>query len=268
MGKYLVIGSSGFLGQQVSQLLGGDLCLTHFRTPKLPNSLKYDFFEDDLPVELDESTMIIFTASVHMNQPQEKVRAGMNTLLDRVDTHRFIFISSDAVFDGEQGNYSEEDVPNPITVYGRNLRISEQLVQARCASYCIIRPSYIYGFVNGELDRRLSNTRDVLLAGGSFFGYDDMFKSPLSYLEVADSVTKVALSNYTGILHVAGERMSSYEFQRQAMNALGVDTSGLLRQSMPNQPGYLHDTSLDITKWQNMMNVHPIPISRGLADAN
>ena len=266
MSQTVVLGSNGFLGQSISQLLTGKRILTHRRTPKFPDSLRYDFFADEaLPITLDEPSTIIFTAGAHMNQPTPKVAAAMTRLLERVAGYRFVYISSDALFDGTQGNYTEDDTPNPVAEYGHNLLTCERTVQAMCADYCIIRPSYIYGFVNGELDRRLAQTRDTLLSGEGFTAFVDMFKSPLSYQEEALAVVQLAASNFVGTIHVAGPRMSAYEFRLRAMQALGVDCTHLRPESMPDNREIMRDTSLDSTKWQALLNASPISIEEGLA---
>ncbi len=265
--QFLVIGASGYLGQQVTQMLPGTVTPTYCRAPKFPNSVAYDFYADDaLPHTLTDDTTIIFTAAVEMNQPRAKLAAAMMRFLDQVSHHHLIYISSDAIFNGEQGNYTEDAEPTPVNDYGRNLVLCEQLVQEQCANYCIIRPSYIYGFVNNQLDARLSRTRDTLLRGETYTAYDDYFKCPLAVQEVADAVVCLATADYVGIMHVAGARMSAYTFQQQAMAALDIDTTNLRPESMPEQPGLMRDTSLDSSRWWQLKNAQPLPVAAVLAN--
>ena len=72
---------------------------------------------------------------------------------------RVLYVSSDGVFDGKKGKYAESDIPSPVTLYGRNLHYLEELVQSFCTNYCIIRPSYLYGYSLSQLDQRLSLIR-------------------------------------------------------------------------------------------------------------
>ena len=176
----------------------------------------------------------------------------MQRLLAHLKQHRFVYLSSDGIFDGARGNYFENETPHPKTQYGRNLLACETLICETLHDYCIIRPSYIYGFVNGKLDGRLDSVRKRLLSNEEVVGFHDMYKSPLGVGQLARAVVDLAVSDFTGTLHVAGERMSVYDFYQQAMTALGVDTTSLVAKAMPPDPQLLKDTSLDVSKWTEL----------------
>ena len=59
---------------------------------------------------------------------------------------KFIFFSSDYIFDGKEGPYLEEDNPNPINVYGRQKLASEELMRESLKDYLIIRTTVVYGW--------------------------------------------------------------------------------------------------------------------------
>lgn len=267
--QILVIGSSGYLGQRVAQLVGGQATLTHRTTAKFPNSLPFDFYNDaQLPLDIvdaeQDQLTVIFTAAVEMNQPPDKLEAGMKQLLGQVRASRFVYISSDAIFDGEKGNYSEDDPPSPANPYGHNLVLCEALVTELVPNSCIVRPSYIYGFNNGQLDARLARTRDTLSKGESYTAYDDYYKCPLSVHEVAEAVVYLAEAGYRGPIHVAGARMSSYEFHRSAMEALGIDIARIYAEPMPETPGLMRDTSLNSSRWWRIRQSQPLTIAEAL----
>ena len=54
---------------------------------------------------------------------------------------RFIYISTDYVFDGNKGNYSENDKPNPRSTYGKSKLSAENIVKT-LNNYLIIRTSF------------------------------------------------------------------------------------------------------------------------------
>ena len=63
---------------------------------------------------------------------------------------RLIQISTDFVFDGRQGNYSELDVPNPLNVYAKS-KLEGEVQAKKSVSYSIIRPSVVYGWTPVEM---------------------------------------------------------------------------------------------------------------------
>ena len=176
-----------------------------------------------------------------------------------------MYLSSDAVFSGEKGRYTERDSPNPITSYGRNLLHFETRIAETCEDYCVVRPSYIYGFSDG-LDARLARTRAALQKGEQFTSFSDMFKSPLGVKQVAEAVVDFSASDFTGVVHVAGERMSVFDFYYRAMKTLGVSADSLKREAMPKDAGLTPDTSLATSLWQRLTGMTPLSIEETLAE--
>ncbi|GHO89679.1 sugar nucleotide-binding protein [Dictyobacter formicarum] len=177
---------------------------------------------------------------------------------------RVVYISSDGIFDGQQGNYSEQDIPSPITLYGRNLYYFEEAIQSLCPDYCIIRPSYLYGYSLSQLDARLSQARARLLAGERLEFFIDMWKSPMEVNQVAEAITLLTCSSYTGIVHVAGPAMSIYDFYRQAMACLKVPYQSLVPITMPADCTYPKNTSLDTRLMKKLTTIQPLSIDRAL----
>ena len=176
-----------------------------------------------------------------------------------------IDLSSDGVFDGQQGNYAESDIPTPITPYGKNLQYFEETVQNLCSDYCIIRPSYLYGYSLSQLDHRLSHARCQLLAGEQLTYFTDMIKSPMEVNQVARAITLLACSTYVGIVHVAGEAMSVYDFHREAMSSLSVPSERLCPVKMPTDLLHPRNTSLNIDLMKKLTKVEPLPVHMALA---
>jgi dTDP-4-dehydrorhamnose reductase len=178
---------------------------------------------------------------------------------------RVLYISSDGIFDGRKGYYVESDIPTPSTLYGRNLKYFEEAVQALCTNYCIVRPSYLYGYSCSQLDRRLSQIRDRLLAGEQLSYFTDMIKSPMEVNQIAQAITWLACSDYIGIMHVAGEAMSVYDFYQEAMRSLGITYPGLLPAHMPTDFPHPRDTSLDISLMKKLMGIVPLSVQEALS---
>lgn len=267
--RYLVIGGSGYLGRQIVDCLPplALITQTHFSKPSSAESIQFNFFEDNIAdlMNLEQIDVIIFASAIEMNQPLELVSDRMGMLAEQCKSKRVVYLSSDGIFDGKTGFYTEEDAPSPITVYGQNLKCCEEIIAQVCSDNVIIRPSYIYGFSCGALDSRLANTKAKLEAGEQVEFFNDMYKSPLSVQQVAKAVISLAQSDYTGTIHVAGERLSVFEFQFRAMNSLNIDTENMKGVSMPKEKGFLKDTSLDASMWHKKFNVLPKSIEKSLA---
>lgn len=265
----LVIGSSGFLGRVLTDRLRQQQTVipTHYESPIFPGSLPFDLFSSDpdtLFGKFDIGTVIVCAA--FEDEEVDAVKAAAQRLLGYCREKRVVYLSSDGIFSGEQGNYSETDLPRPTTHYGRNLATCEALVRASCPDHLIVRPSYIYGFSHGRLDSRLAPTRSALEAGETVTLYRDMYKSPLGVAQVAEAVASLSMGTLRGTLHVAGARLSVFAFQLQAMRALGQDTRRLLSNSVLEGSKVLRDTSLDALRWQTLSGTQPLSVAQVLVD--
>ncbi len=251
----LVIGSSGYLGRQITSLLGTqrNVIKTHYKNRFHQDSIPYDFFNDNIGSLLDKHKVdVVILACTIETCSLDRLRTSMEKFAITCKKQRVIYVSSDGIYDGRKGLYSEKDSPNSQTLYGKNLAVCEKIIARHCNNYCIVRPSYLYGFSNGTLDARLTKTRDLLHSGTEVILYNDMYKSPIGVQQIAQSVIDFTGNTYTGLIHVAGQRLSVYEFHRQAMFALKVDTINLKSCQMPTDKGFSRDSSLNTSLWQRL----------------
>lgn len=162
---------------------------------------------------------------------------------------KFIYTSSDSVFDGKTGNYSESDQPSPLNSYAAGKVRSEALVADSNPNAMIVR-SYFYG-------HSPSGTRSLLewvlvraQAGKEVPGFTDSYFSPISVHEFAMAIDASIDSDHSGLLHLgSSDRMSKYEFARLVMEAHNCDMS-LLKPITVNDAGLKadrpRDTSLNV----------------------
>jgi dTDP-4-dehydrorhamnose reductase len=258
-----IIGA-GFLGGEILTQLtgsGAEVFVTHNQNPKYYNSIKFDFFTDDISEILKNHkvAVVFLSAKIEFIEDKKLLEKAMRRFIAGCEEKRLVYFSSDGIFSGERGMYSEKNIPTPVTLYGRNLELCENLIKKLTKNYCIIRPSYIYGFSGKQLDSRLWKASEALKNGESVERFSDMYKSPLSVKEVAQASIKLAQSNYQGVVHVAGKRLSVYEFHKQALEALGVPTDNLIPTKMPiKKPiDFLADTSLDYTLMTKLTGIEP-----------
>jgi dTDP-4-dehydrorhamnose reductase len=155
---------------------------------------------------------------------------------------KMIFISSDNVFDGKNGFYSEQDAPNPINYYGRTKAMGE-LLTMESEDFVIVRASIILGnHPQGFLQSIINQIRQGNVAAAT-----DMHSSPIIAQELADAILMLAKKNYMGIYHAGCEgKISRYEFVKQFAD------SSLVKAVTAKELGFIAprplDTSFDTIK--------------------
>ncbi|PIQ86990.1 MAG: hypothetical protein COV74_02270 [Candidatus Omnitrophica bacterium CG11_big_fil_rev_8_21_14_0_20_45_26] len=129
---------------------------------------------------------------------------------------KFVFMSTDHVFDGTAGRYHELSPPKPKHVFGRTKREAEKMVSSSALPHLIIRP----GLVLGDSLQGTIGPQDFLLSrlkkGKPTTLFTDEWRTPIPAAVLAEKVLELALSKATGIFHVAGSRVQNrYEIGRQ-----------------------------------------------------
>jgi len=137
----------------------------------------------------------------------------------------FVYISTDSVFDGKRGNYSETDQPLPLSVYAKSKLKGEQKVLERHSSPLIVRVT-IYGW-NAQPKKSFAEcVLDEISAGKQLGGFDDAYFCPMLADDLAEVLLTMLERGLSGLYHVVGsERISKYAFaKRVAMTFhLGMD---------------------------------------------
>ncbi|WP_417508021.1 SDR family oxidoreductase [Microbacterium sp.] len=136
---------------------------------------------------------------------------------------RFIFISTDAVFDGERGEYAEGDPTNPTTEYGRSKVEAEQRVLAANPDAVVARVNF-YGWSPSGTRSLAEYFINALSRGGGAGGFTDVTVSTTYVKHLIAALQQLATTDESGIFHVvAGIGASKYEFGREVARAFGFD---------------------------------------------
>jgi dTDP-4-dehydrorhamnose reductase len=266
-----VVGASGYVGLAVATRLaadGGSVVGAYNTTASLGARFHYDFWSDD-PDQLGNADGVIFSSTVERDDRSlDEFERRVDKLTDACSECRFVYLSSDAVFDGQSGEYAEDAPTNPETQYGRRTARFETLVKEACSDYCIVRPSYVYGYSRGVLDQRLARTFQALRSGKQLTYFDDYFKSPIEVNQLAEIVRRVYVSGFSRTLHAGGPRMSVYQFHRRAAGAFGALTGQIEATEMPSQSTLPPDTSLDSSLLNQEFELQPGAIVDSLTCAS
>jgi dTDP-4-dehydrorhamnose reductase len=238
----VVTGGSGLLGATVvlqARSLGREVVgLYHGHALQIPgvgmrqvNLIDFAATRE-LLLELRPRTIIHCAAATNLDwceahpEEAEKLNVDASSLLAEIARDlnaQFVYISTDAVFDGKRGNYSETDEPCPLSVYARTKLSGEHAVLERHGSTLIVRIN-IYGWnVQQKLSlgewflKQLQEEKEVP-------GFTDVTFCPTLVNDLAEVLLRMLDRGLSGLYHVAGsERISKYEFGRCVAKTFGLD---------------------------------------------
>lgn len=132
-----------------------------------------------------------------------------------------IFISTEMVFDGKKGFYSELDKPNPILIYGKQKLEVEEYIQKNFTDYIIIRLSKIYSELNNDNSILNKFYSDITSNRVTRYAIDQHFTPTLQHdFELAVSI--LIDKNLSGIFHLSsGSRINRWNFFELFAQRLG-----------------------------------------------
>lgn len=134
-------------------------------------------------------------------------------LFSLLDSDKYIYISTDSVFDGKVGKYSEDSLVNPLSYYAETKFLGEEAVKNNAENYYILRTN-IYGF-NLPIKKSLFEWGYSELKNGNVInGFSNMFFNPMYVGQLAKIIQKIVESDIEyGIYNVASnEKISKYDF--------------------------------------------------------
>lgn len=136
---------------------------------------------------------------------------------------RLVYVSTDAVFDGSRGGYTEDDEPAPRSVYAKSKLRGERLTLSHYPTTLVVRVN-IYGW-NTQLKQSLAEWMlDQLHTKKHLNGFVDVYFCPMLANDLAEILLAMLDRGLSGVYHVVGpERISKYEFGRQVAVTFGFD---------------------------------------------
>lgn len=174
------------------------------------------------PCEDDRALAFAVNAEGTLHVARAAVRAGA----------RLVYISTDAVFDGETGRYREEDLPNPINAYALTKLLGEAHARA-VPRHLVVRTSFVpsegYPYPRAFVDQWTSR----LLA-------------PQAAAEIALAVEL----GVEGLLHIGGPRRRQIDVAREVSPDVGEMSRAETKLPLP------FDMSLDCSRWAGIQAQH------------
>jgi dTDP-4-dehydrorhamnose reductase len=181
-----------------------------------------------------------------------------------------LHFSTDFVFDGKKGKYSEDDITNPISYYGFTKAEAEKKIMASLVPFAIIRTCLVYG-KNPHTSRSniVDWVKNNLEKGNAIRVVNDQFRTPTLVDDLARATWAIALQKHTGIWHISGnEYLTPYQMAIQTANFFGLDASLI---SATNATEFIEiakrplKTGFTIAKAQEILGFMPHTFAEGLA---
>ncbi len=250
--KVLITGSSGMLGVDLVHRLQGayDVVCTDIAAGDNPYCDVKNFIKCDITDAVSAVNMIKTArpdAIIHTAawtdvdgceaEPQRAMKinaeGARNIALGAKEANALVFyISSDFVFDGEKTSpYKEDDIPNPINVYGASKFNGELFIRKTLDRYFIVRTSWLFGrygrnFVDIILDKveKKEELRIVI----------DQFGSPTYTVDLSAAIDKIMFaglrqSSMGGIFHFSNNGSCSwYKYAEQIVRLANKTVSGII----------------------------------------
>ncbi len=265
--KILLTGGTGLLGSEI--LRAGSSQFEIYAPPHgtvgNAESAEIDLLE---PVSLDRAfnrfrpDVVIHTAAETNvdrceREPERAHRVNVAStealarLCGRANS-KMVFVSTDYVFDGSRGLYSETDKPGPVNNYGVTKLQAERRVAESLLKHLIVRPSVIFGW-GGKKENFLRWVLNRLNRGEPIEVPPDHFNSPTLAENLAANILRAVKDDLRGTLHLSGsERISRFDFAVRIARWFGMDSDLIKPLSMSEIKSWVakrpRDSSLSVGK--------------------
>ena len=247
--KILITGANGLLGQKLVGLLANqpdvDLIATARGANRLPTTEGYTY----LPMDITDRQQVLDV--ITQVRPDAVIHGAAMTDVDKCEVDKdgcwaqnvtavesivaacqavdafLCHVSTDFIFDGAAGPYSEEAEGNPISFYGWSKYAAEKVVQHAPVRWGIARTVLVYGIAH---DMSRSNiilwVKKSLEDGKTIKVVTDQFRSPTLAEDLAAGCALIAQKQATGIFNISGkEVLTPHEMAVQTADYFGLDKS-------------------------------------------
>lgn len=235
MKNILITGAAGKLGSSLLKCLPNAFTGTRAKFDITNAAMMHDFFEKNASID----TVVYCAALVSPSKVNEHIADAIQaniigTALLSIACYqrniRLVYISTDYVFSGEQGMYTENDAVLPQNKYAWSKLGGESSLQM-LDNYVIIR---------------LSFGPDVFPYNAAF---TDQFTSRESASVISEKIKNIVLSDFKGLIHVGAERKSVYDY------ALSLGAENIKKISIKDMSVKMpKDTSLNTNLYKSLFN--------------
>lgn len=142
---------------------------------------------------------------------------------------KLIHLSTDYIFNGENGPYSEEDSPDPVNFYGETKLESERIIKESGVDFLIIRTNVLYGFGKNVKSNFLLWLLEKLSQNEKIKIVTDQFNNPTLADNLSLCILEMVKKNISEIYHIAGsEYLSRYDFAIKVADKFNFGKNNIL----------------------------------------
>ncbi|TGL10746.1 SDR family oxidoreductase [Leptospira meyeri] len=175
---------------------------------------------------------------------------------------KFVYLSTDYVFDGKRGNYKEGDLPIPSSEYGKMKLESEKIIETSGIDHIIIRSGALYG-KNGKFYQWAVSS---LKEGVEIEALTDSYFTPTLLDDLYEVTLKLLSIHFNGIVHIVGKnKVSRFQMISKIAESLGISNPKLKPISIAESGlFFLPDLSLCPDKLNQELNIYTHSLEEGL----
>ncbi len=183
---------------------------------------------------------------------------------------KMIHCSTDTVFDGIKGYYTEDDMPGPVNFYADTKVRSEQIVLTASTGNVVARLALVMGLRIAEkgnsflsdLIAKLKNNEQARFA-------ENEVRTPIDVITAGAALAELAANDFSGIVHLAGNtRIDRFNMAKQIATAMGY-CDGLITSpnsnAIPDRAPRPNDASMNNNKAKQLLKTPMLSLQEGLA---
>lgn len=290
--KVLITGSNGLLGQK---LISGfqkeniEFLATANKENKIPFCPAENF------EKLDVTNAVDVAKTIEKYQPTHIINAAAMTNVDACEDKQIecfeintksianfldeiagksihlIQISTDFIFDGKKKLYTEDDVANPLSIYGKSKWEAEKLIfESNIEAYTILRTSLLFG--EGEALNKgniFSWAMQELRSGKELNIVNDQFRTPTFVNDLMQACINVVELNKSGVYNIAGPELHSmYGFIQKVAEYTSSDikkVNAISSEKLNQKAKRPLSSGLNIEKAKTELNYQPTDFMKSLS---
>jgi dTDP-4-dehydrorhamnose reductase len=239
--KLLIFGASGFVGSNLLRRASGqwDVWCADKQPREEPQWIGVDIGNRDEvgrvvdTVGPDAVVNVAALADIDLAEREKELAHRINVEGARNIAEacaerdaKYVFFSSDAVFDGNGRGYTEDDPCAPVNYYGETKAEAEKAVMKACPKAVVVRISLVLGFPVWQGNSFVAGLEKKLATGATVVCPTEEVRTPVDVVTLCECVLELAGSDFSGIVHIGGtESMNRYELTRALAMKLGYDAT-------------------------------------------